>query len=298
MHRSIFLLAILIGLMTSHEAAYAQEVGWIDDYQDPDSTSYIIRQKNKLPLRILEPIQVGDEIVVVDELAFVGLRLGQADQVKINMSNSPYHISAQQSQTSISSNLLSWASSWLDGRHKALSQDATVSLVTRSSSSPPLRIPMTSETKSAAPRVSARNQSLFFPKEGGRPPYKAEIKSPSMVVVSSENVSTNGSIIRFNALSLEEGIYEISITDASDEIAKGYFEASHDVPRNQTYARASNANTTDPLDTILKAYWLAAQEEGAWRLESYQLLAPLLTEFKSADTLARAIINGYLPQIN
>ncbi len=133
--------------------------------------------------------------------------------------------------------------------------------------------------------VVAGQRDLPLAWHGGCPPFIVKVLSGSSSLVHRESIE--GWQVRLDDVPLTVGRYSIAITDVADRRYQGSLEAVATGP----VMPADLAGDSSELGVTAQAVWLARQDGGRWRLESFELLRPLI---RSGDPLAGSIGDGVL----
>jgi hypothetical protein len=134
-------------------------------------------------------------------------------------------------------------------------------------------------------RIVAGKRDLPLAWRGGCPPFIVKLVSGKDSLVDRESIE--GWQVRLDDVPMPVGHYSVIINDATGRRFEGSLEA---VSRGPTIPPDIAADTSG-LGTIAQATWLAGQGGGQWRLESFELLRPLI---RAGDPLAGSIGDGVL----
>jgi hypothetical protein len=99
--------------------------------------------------------------------------------------------------------------------------------------------------------------------------------------------SIEGWQVRLDDVPLSAGQYSVGITD----VAGRRFDAALTAVARGPEVPPDLAADTSSLGVIAQAVWLAGQDGGRWRLESFERLRPLI---RAGDPLAGAVGDGVL----
>jgi len=143
---------------------------------------------------------------------------------------------------------------------------ARVEALSRDSSSKSLTIPLLATPMRQTVVSGTRPFRIAW--VGGKPPFMVELIGPSGATVASWRQTAGHEIAA--TVSLEEGFYELSVTDASGQPVRGAFEASSQPP---VVDRRGVEQLPPDLGAALLAARLADIDNGAWQLEAYERLA-------------------------
>ena len=134
-------------------------------------------------------------------------------------------------------------------------------------------------------RIVAGERDLPLAWRGGCPPFVVTLWSGERKLIDRESIE--GRQVRLDDLPLARGRYQLMIVDAGGLEAHATIEAVDAGPA----LPAELASDTSALGVIAQAVWLAQQDAGRWRLDSFERLRPLI---RSGDSLAGAIGDGLL----
>jgi len=134
-------------------------------------------------------------------------------------------------------------------------------------------------------KIVAGERDLPLAWRGGCEPFVVTLWSGDRKLVDRESIE--GRQVRLDDVPLSVGTYQVSIRDATGlerQLPLEVVSSAPAIPRDL-------ASDTSPLGVVAQAAWLAQQEGGRWRLESFELLRPLI---RAGDPLAGAIGDGVL----
>ena len=134
-------------------------------------------------------------------------------------------------------------------------------------------------------RIVAGERDLPLAWRGGCEPFVVMIRSSHATVALRESVV--GRQLRIENVPLSVGYYTIAISDATGVRFEAVLEAVSQGPA----VPAELADDITPLGVIAQAVWIADQDGGRWRMESFERLRPLI---RKGDPLAGAIGDGVL----
>ena len=140
-----------------------------------------------------------------------------------------------------------------------------VEALSRDTSSESLAIPLLAA--STRQSVVAGTRPFHFAWVGGKPPFTVELIGPSGTPVARWPQTAERSVSA--TVSLEEGFYELHVSDASGQPVFGAFEAT---PRPPVVDRRGIDQLPSDLGAALMAARLADIDDGAWQLEAYERL--------------------------
>ncbi|MFO1207341.1 MAG: hypothetical protein U1E63_16725 [Burkholderiales bacterium] len=133
--------------------------------------------------------------------------------------------------------------------------------------------------------IVAGERDLPLAWRGGCPPFLVRVLSGDDSVVHRESIA--GWQVRLDDVPLAVGSYVVVVADAGGGQSKFDLVAVNDGPVLPPDLAADNSN----LGITAQAAWLARQDDGRWRLESFERLRPLI---RSGDTLAGTLGDALL----
>ncbi len=134
-------------------------------------------------------------------------------------------------------------------------------------------------------RVVAGQRDLPLAWHGGCPPFVVKVMSGADSLVHRESI--DGWQVRLDDVPLSVGRYTLLITDSAGRRYEGTLEAVAAGPALPPELLAD----TSHLGVTAQAVWLARQDGGRWRLDSFERLRPLI---RAGDPLAGSIGDGVL----
>jgi hypothetical protein len=142
---------------------------------------------------------------------------------------------------------------------------ARVEALSRDSGSKSLTIPLLAASMRQS--VVAGTRPFHIAWVGGKPPFTVELIGPSGATVASWPQTAEHSVSA--TVSLEEGFYEVHVSDASGQPVFAAFEATSQPP---VVDRRGVEQLPPDLGAALLAARLADIDDGAWQLEAYERL--------------------------
>ena len=133
--------------------------------------------------------------------------------------------------------------------------------------------------------VVAGKRDLPLAWHGGCPPFVVQMLAGNDSLVHRESI--DGWQLRLDDVPLAVGHYSIIITDTTGK----RFEAGLAAVARGPEIPADLAADTSSLGVVAQAVWLAGQDGGRWRLDSFERLRPLI---RAGDPLAGSIGDGVL----
>ncbi len=267
-------------------SGFAQEAGWIDNF-DGQSEHYLLkRQDETLPVTLLTVLKVGDQISVNDEQHLIELNLqGGTHSVKVTHENSPFLINLEQQVPANLDGLWKWTKQRLNEWQQLTQAESA-------KTDPKLvapTIPLLENMKQSAILVAGK-RPLYLQWYGGTPPYRVQIKKrhDELLTVISAETAIKTEDLNFEA----DNAYRVEITDANDKVFIGGFRvvALENLPNDSKTLPTDNLS--DVVRQTLQATWLAQQEQQKWIFEAYQQAAKLANQYLPAQLLQQALARG------
>ncbi len=135
------------------------------------------------------------------------------------------------------------------------------------------------------PAIAAGTRDLPLAWVGGCTPFTVSVQAMDGTVLHRSSVDARR--VRLDQVKLPPGDYEIVVTDADGLTFRASLEALPAAPA----LPAEIEDDDTPLGVIAGAIWLAEQDGGRWRFDSFERLRPLI---RAGDPLAGAIGDGVL----
>jgi hypothetical protein len=133
--------------------------------------------------------------------------------------------------------------------------------------------------------IVAGERDLPLAWRGGCPPFVVKVLSGDDSLVYRESIA--GWQVRLDDVRLTAGSYVVVVADADGRPFKADLVAVKDGPVLPPDLASDSSN----LGVTAQAAWLARQDAGRWRLESFERLRPLI---RSGDALAGTFGDGLL----
>ena len=262
----------------------------IVDHISGEKITYREKGGAEQPLRLLTQLHTGDFVYLPDPNSVVHLLVGASQHQAISYRDSPYQVPAFGTNTSFLRNIVDGAvRSARDSVERLWGKEqerGTVAAIARGArtgkTGGDLQAPIFAFTEQ---RVVAGDRVFSIGWEGGEPPYMVDIKREGSVepIARQEGLSTPE--LNSVAVRLSPGRHKIVIRDReSRHMLQQPFEVVAAAREPRPSNPAAFTGLPPDLDTTLAAVWLAAQDNGAWALESLQ----------RTSELAR---NGYQPAV-
>ena len=145
----------------------------------------------------------------------------------------------------------------------------------------PIEVPILA----GSPAIVAGTRDVPLAWVGGCTPFEVSLQSADGQTLYRESVE--GRQVRLDDVPLAVGRYQIVIADSSGVT----FKASVDSVTATPAMPAEIAADASSLGVVAGAVWLAGQDAGRWRFDSFERLRPLI---RAGDPLAGAIGDGVL----
>jgi hypothetical protein len=134
-------------------------------------------------------------------------------------------------------------------------------------------------------RLVAGERDLPLAWRGGCPPFSVTVRNAAGETLRRESVA--GWQLRVDDVPLAVGRYSIAITDAAGRGYAGSVDALQAGPTSPPELTAD----TNTIGITAQAMWLASQDGGRWRIDSFEKLRPLI---RAGDPLAGSLGDGLL----
>jgi len=138
---------------------------------------------------------------------------------------------------------------------------------------------------SGRPAIAAGERDLPLAWIGGCTPFTVSVQSADGTIIHRS--SADGRRLRLDRVKLPPGNYEVILADFDGLTFRASLEALPAAPALPDEIAADDS----PLGVIAGAIWLAEQDGGRWRFDSFERLRPLI---RAGDPLAGAIGDGVL----
>jgi hypothetical protein len=257
-------------------------VGVVAEYR-PAAARYVIERSSShpVPVRIGTVVMAGDQVTLPTGGTLV-LRLADGERREIRGPRT-YDVPASQSLGKLAAIFGSIPALFDDEfRVEGTAAARGGEKCSRSAAdSQPIEIPILAP----GARIIAGERDLPLAWRGGCAPFVVTLWSGERKLIDRESIE--GRQVRLDDLPLVRGRYDVTIVDGSGLEGHATIEAVDAGPT----LPVELANDTSALGVIAQAVWLAQQDVGRWRLDSFERLRPLI---RSGDSLAGAIGDGLL----
>jgi hypothetical protein len=259
-------------------AAPSQEVGMVVDYSPARSTHTIRRGTTTLPVK-LGTLVIADDVVVVDGGGRVIVQLNDGTQHDVGPGE--WRVPDAKPLGPVAS-LLRSLPRLLDVQAHIAASASTRGGETCDAKDPNAAIeaPILRDHS----KVTAGKQNLALGWFGGCAPFGVELKKGDAAIGTVQGLPRRQH--QFADLDLTPGLYQLRITDTAGHQRSYGIEVLAATPAPPADLDAADSATA----TIARALWLAELDGGAWRLESFKTLRPLMAQ---KERIA-ALIGDYL----
>jgi hypothetical protein len=289
------LLAVIIWAVPAFAAE--RVVAAIVDRVSGENITYREKDGAEQSLRLLTQLHTGDVVYLPDSNDLIELLVGGSEHRSVVHRDSPYQVPSFGAPPSFLHNVFdgavrsaigSVAHLWGKeqervGRVPAIARDGKPG--------GDLQAPIFSF---AEQQVVAGDRAFSIGWEGGEPPYMVDIKREGHVEPIARQEGLSSAELYSTAVRLTPGRHKIVIRDReSNHILQQTFEvvAAGKEPRPSN--PSAFADLPPDLGTTLAAVWLAAQDNGAWALESLQRTSGLVRSgYQPAVLLHNQLLYG------
>lgn len=269
----VFLTAAADAADQPSAPAATDEVGMIVDYSPARSTNTIRRGGTTLPVK-LGTLLMADDVIVVSGGGRVVVQLN--DDTQHDVGPGEWRVPAAKPLGPIAS-LLRSLPRLLDVQAHIAASASTRGGETcdAADTSAAIEAPILRDRS----KVTAGKQNLALGWFGGCAPFGVDLKKGDTTIGTVQGLKRRQQ--QFVDLDLTVGLYELRIADAQGH------ERSYgiDVVATTPPPPADLEVTDSATATIARALWLAELDAGAWRLESFKTLRPLMTQKERIATL-------------
>lgn len=278
----MFVLCVFlhVAFATAAEQAPApsQEVGMVVDYSPARSTHTIQRGNTTLPVKLGTLVVAGD-VVKVNGTGRVFIQLNDGTQHDVGPGE--WRVPDAKPLGPIAS-LLRSLPRLLDVQAHIAASASTRGAETcdAADANATIEAPILREHS----KVSAGKQNLALGWFGGCAPFTVELRKGDSVIGAAKGLPRRQQ--QFTDLDLTPGLYQLRIADAAGHNRAYGIEVLASTPTPPADFETADSATA----TIARALWLAELDDGAWRLESFKTLRPLMAQ---KERIA-ALIGDYL----
>jgi len=278
----VVLVSFALHIAFASAARASDEVGVVAGYRPPAARFQVARADSEsIPVRIGTLVRVGDQLTLPAGASVIvqlhdGLRHEFAGPGSFEIPDAPPLGKVLAIFRSISK--------VFDDEYRMAGTAASRSgdsCRVSDRSAQPIQVPILAGSSA----IVAGQRDLPLAWLGGCTPFTVSLHNADGSIVSMESV--RGRQTRLDDLPLVVGHYSVVIADATGLQFRGSIEAVSSAPE----LPRDIAHDQSPLGVIAGALWLAAQENGRWRFDSFERLRPLI---RAGDALAGAIGDGLL----
>lgn len=248
------------------EPAPTHEVGMVVDYSPARSTQSIKRGDATLPVKLGTLVMAGD-VVQVNAGGRVFVQLNDGTQRDVGPGE--WRVPDSKPLGPIA-NLLRSLPRLLDVQAQIAATASTRGGETCDKADPNVSIEV--PILRAHSKVTAGKQNLTLGWVGGCAPFGVDLTRDAVVVGSAKGLTRRQQ--QFADLDLTPGLYQLRIEDAAGDRRVYDIEVVDTAPVPPADLEAADSVTA----AIARALWLAELDNGAWRLESFKTLRPLMAQ--------------------
>lgn len=266
------------GAAVASEAPDARAVGMVVDYSPARSSQTIKRGAATLPVKLGTLVQAGD-VVQVSPGGRVFVQLNDGTQHDVGPGE--WQVPEAKPLGPVAS-LLRALPRLLDVQARIASSASTRGVENCDAAAPNAAIEapiLRSDSK-----VTAGKQNLALGWFGGCEPFVVSITKGTVAVASAKDLKRRQQ--QFVDLDLTPGRYQLRIEDSAGHSKVYGIDVVEKTPPPPADLESADSATA----AIARALWLAELDNGAWRLESFKTLRPLMAQ---KERIA-ALIGDYL----
>ena len=270
------------GAAVAADAPDTREVGMVVDYSPARSSQTIKRGAATLPVKLGTLVQAGD-IVQVSPGGRVFVQLNDGTQHDVGPGE--WQVPEAKPLGPVAS-LLRALPRLLDVQARIASSASTRGVETCDAAAPNVAPNVTIEAPilRSDSKVTAGKQNLALGWFGGCEPFAVSITKGTVAVASAKNLKRRQQ--QFVDLDLTPGRYQLRIDDSAGHSKVYGIDVVEKTPQPPADLESADSATA----AIARALWLAELDNGAWRLESFKTLRPLMAQ---KERIA-ALIGDYL----
>ncbi len=280
------LVVMLLGFfICAVSTAWADgEIGYVEDFSGQADHYRVMRADKDIPIRLCLPLFNGDKIEALDDAGRVSLRLVDHPEAVIwSRVDKETPIKAVVPQTSFWSGFMDWTMASLSPFDTQRRERVLTSIRGDDGSEfgvPLLQVP---QTMAAGKRVII----IGWLKPSSVTEISITAKGGHKLVDKSKGA---GGVWASPALTLKAGTYRIAVATAAATVS-GEIKVVDGQGMPQFPEELTRESVPEPLLHTAQALWLAALEDGRYRLEALQLIAKDRTA-RPAVILMEALIDG------
>lgn len=261
--------SVLIPLCPALSSTVGTDVGVVADYR-PVTGRFFFRRagaRDSIPVRIGAVVQTGDQIALPAG-ASVTVQLGEGRTIVFPSGTSvvPDGPSLSSRLASIYHSLSAVFDDDFRQSRTAASRGSTSCVAGEAVAQIEVPVFLSGAT------VAAGIRDLPVVWSGGCAPFDVSLLKGSDTVAVQRAIGTRQT--RMNQLRLGEGRYVLRVTDGTGHKFEGFLDCvSHTPATPEEILRDTTA-----LGVIAQAMWMATIDGGRWRLESFEMLRPLVRQ--------------------
>jgi hypothetical protein len=279
--RACFAMVALFGVAHIDAAASdvtAHEVGMVVDYSPARSTQSIKRGAATLPVKLGTLVMAGD-VVQVNAGGRVFVQLNDGTQHDVGPGE--WQVPDAKPLGPVAS-LLRSLPRLLDVQARIASSASTRGGEGCDAADP--NVVIEAPILRARSKVTAGEQNLALGWFGGCAPFAVDLTKGTVAVAGAKGLKRRQQ--QFVDLDLTPGQYQLRIADAAGHTKVYGIDVVETAPAPPADLESADSATA----AIARALWLAELDAGAWRLESFKTLRPLMAQ---KERIA-ALIGDYL----
>jgi hypothetical protein len=258
----------------------------------PISVFHVLRGEKKGEVFPTKVLQDGDWLCVrqpknnllKEKQNYVKLSFGGSQLETVTYDNSPYLVKKRDTAPSIPENVIAETETWFSSLFKHY-LESVITIVRKDEAS--LSMPLL--TKHPAKMVAGEDM-LHLAWQGGSAPYWVQVfrgnaKKAFLVEM------TNSKRVQFEKRQLKAGHYRVVVNDADGQTIEGKFQVVESLPLalKQVEQEMEASTMSERTKKTLFAAWLAQQEKGAWKFETYQRIAKIAKAYQPALLVRKAL---------
>ncbi|MDM8559087.1 hypothetical protein [Candidatus Parabeggiatoa sp. HSG14] len=285
----LFLVTLTFAFNTTASAELVKRAAVVEAVNGGSSISvfYVLRGEEKLKVFPTRVLQDGDTLWITqsqnqflkEKQNYVTLTFGGGYSETVTYKKSPYLVKKRDTAPSIPENVIAETESWFSSLFKHYIE--SVAAIVRKDEVFPLSLPLL--TKHSAKMVVGEHK-LHLAWQGGNSPYSVQVfqgKAKKAFLMEEMSYSKRA---QFKKQTLNAGHYRVVVDDAYGQTIEGKFQVVESLPLTlkQVEQEMKASTMSEPAKKTLFAAWLAQQEQGAWKFETYQRIAGIAKEYQPA----------------
>jgi hypothetical protein len=249
---------------------------------------YVVKKKREVfPTKVLQDgdwlcVRQPNNVLLKEKQNDVKLSFGGSQLETVTYDNSPYLVKKRDTASSIPENVIAETETWFSSLFKHY-LESVITLIRKDEAS--FSMPLL--TKHQA-KIVAGERMLHLAWQGGNAPYWMQVfqgKAAFLVEM------TNSKRVQFEKRQLKAGHYRVVVNDANGQTIEGQFQVVESLPLTlkQVEQEMKASTMSERTKKTLFAAWLAQQEKGAWKFETYQRIAKIAKEYQPALLVRKAL---------